>query len=391
MQILNPNTIPLSLYIHFPWCIKKCPYCDFNSHTLKDTLPEIAYVDILCQHLLASLPWIHQRSIRTIFLGGGTPSLFSAQALAPLFETLAKHCHLPSDIEITLEANPSTVEQARFKDYRSLGINRISLGVQSFQDDYLKRLGRVHDSLEAQRAIGAVQEAGFERFNLDLMFGLPTQTPEDALKDLNTALSFSPPHLSWYELTLEPNTPFAHQPPPLPSEDNMAEIQTQGQHLLSESGFQQYEVSAYALTPNVAESRGAPCHHNMNYWEFGDYIAIGAGGHGKITVSSDEILRYQHVKHPKQYMDPTLPFIQESHVLTDSQLPFEYFLNTLRLKQGAPASYFTARTGLPLSVIQSTLEKLVQKGWIEPFGDRIKTTPLGFRFLNDVTETFLSN
>lgn len=390
MQIRNPELIPLSLYMHFPWCIKKCPYCDFNSHTLKDTLPEKAYVDILTQHLLDTLPWIQQRPIRTIFLGGGTPSLFSAQSLAPLFETLAKHCHLPSDIEITLEANPSTVEQARFKDYRQLGINRISLGIQSFQDTYLKRLGRVHDSLEAQRAIGAVQDAGFERFNLDLMFGLPHQTPEDAANDLTMALSFSPPHLSWYELTLEPNTPFAHQPPPLPSEGHLAEIQSQGQCLLHEAGFQQYEVSAYALSPDNANSRGGACRHNMNYWEFGDYIAIGAGGHGKITLSPQEILRYQHVKHPKQYMDPNLPFIQESHVLSDSELPFEYFLNTLRLRHGAPTAYFTARTGLPLSAIESTLEKLVQKGWLEPIDDRIKTTALGFRFLNNVTEAFLT-
>lgn len=427
IKITEPHLIPLSLYIHFPWCIKKCPYCDFNSHTLKETLPEAAYVEMLCQDLLQTMPWINQRTIQTIFMGGGTPSLFSAQALSPLFNTLQKHCHLSSDIEITLEANPSTVEQARFKDYRHLGINRISLGIQSFQDSYLQRLGRVHNGNDAEKAITAVQQAGFEQFNLDLMFGLPDQTLEDALHDLNKAISYAPPHLSWYELTLEPNTPFAHNPPALPSDDFMADIQTEGQSVLQKTGLKQYEVSAYTTAH--------PCRHNINYWEFGDYIAIGAGGHGKITLNSNEILRYQQIKHPKQYMlknktvnttqqnnpntsipikqpsiqnkktkisnkinvrpvDPINDFINaftdEFHYLTESALPFEYFLNTLRLCNGAPTDYFTQRTGLPLSTVQPLLDQLVQKQWLAPITERIKTTPLGFRFLNNVHGAFLN-
>lgn len=382
MHIPNPHTIPLSLYIHFPWCIKKCPYCDFNSHTLNGPLPEKEYVAKLCEDLIALLPYIHHRPIKSIFMGGGTPSLFSATSLSELFDTIHQHCKLSDNIEITLEANPSTVEQERFKAYRALGINRISLGVQSFNDKALGRLGRVHNGDEAQSAIHAIKSAQFEQFNLDLMFGLPEQTIPEALHDLNTALSYAPPHLSWYELTLEPNTPFAHRPPPLPHSDTLWDMQVAGQRLLASAGLLPYEVSAY--------TQHTPCQHNLNYWEFGDYLAIGAGAHGKLTLNHQEIVRFQQVKHPKQYMT-RLPSARQTRVQLDPrELPFEYFLNTLRLRDGTPTAQFQERTGLTLPPLMTTLKHLQHKGWLAPIDSHIKTTPLGFRFLNDVTSTFLS-
>lgn len=376
------KNIPLSLYIHFPWCVKKCPYCDFNSHTLKGDLPEKNYVDILLQNLVQLLPLIEQRPIQSIFMGGGTPSLFSASAIARLLEGIRQHCQWVEGIEITLEANPGTVESARFKAYKEIGINRLSLGIQSFEDKHLKALGRIHHGKEALLAIETVKNAGFTRFNLDLMFGLPQQTPAQAKQDLLTAIAQNPTHLSWYELTLEPNTPFFHQPPTLPLEDNMIIIQEEGQALLQESGFAQYEVSAY--------SKNQPCLHNLNYWEFGDYLAIGAGAHAKISLSeSQQILRLHHFKHPKQYMDIQQGFVEEQRVLTEEDKIFEFFLNTLRLTDGVPTALLTSRTGLTLDQIKPKLDFALSQGWLKPYTERLCATSKGYRFLNDLTGIFL--
>ncbi|MBN9286480.1 MAG: YggW family oxidoreductase [Gammaproteobacteria bacterium 39-13] len=374
--------IPLSLYIHFPWCVKKCPYCDFNSHALGDSLPEQEYIDALVLNLKQTLPATSDRPIISIFMGGGTPSLFSAQALEKLLSAIDNHCQLSPNIEITLEANPGTVEQQRFQDYKKIGINRLSIGIQSFNDKHLKILGRIHDGNSAIKAIDSAREAGFTNFNLDLMFGLPEQTLEEGLADINMAILQQPTHISWYELTLEPNTFFWHHPPTLPQDDDIITLQEQGQVLLADSGFMQYEVSAY--------SKNRPCQHNLNYWSFGDYAAIGAGSHAKMTdMQTQKISRLHHYRHPKQYMDTTQGFVQADQQIDADQLAFEFMLNALRLKDGVPTKIFTERTGLSLDVIRPQLLQAQQKGLMIPFEERICTTPLGFRFLNDVIEIFL--
>jgi oxygen-independent coproporphyrinogen-3 oxidase len=373
--------IPLSLYIHFPWCVKKCPYCDFNSHTLKEPLPEDAYVEALLLNLTQTLSWSHSRSIISIFMGGGTPSLFSAGAIDKLLQGIRKILPWQKNIEITLEANPGTVEQQRFKEYREIGINRLSLGIQSFNDRHLTALGRIHDAQNAFDAVNTVKRVGFTNFNLDLMFGLPDQTMNEALQDLTHAIDLQPMHLSWYELTIEPNTAFWHKPPALPANDWLADLQLQGQALLAQHGFKQYEVSAY--------TRGHPCYHNVNYWEFGDYLAIGAGSHGKITTGEQQIMRYHHFRHPKQYMDISQGFIQEKQLVAPDQLAFEYLLNALRLTDGVPLSAFAQRTGLSLDTLMPQLQVAQQKGWCETGSDQIKATPLGYLFLNDVVSLFL--
>lgn len=373
---------PLGLYIHFPWCVKKCPYCDFNSHALKQDLPEMEYVACLLQNAELALNDVQHRSIQTIFMGGGTPSLFSAKALDVLLSGLKNRFTFSPNIEITLEANPGTVEQQRFNEYRAIGINRLSLGIQSFNEKHLEKLGRIHSGIEAQIAIDTVRSAGFTNFNCDLMFGLPHQTIAEGLADLEMAISLNPTHLSWYELTIEPNTYFWHHPPRLPEDDLVITLQEQGQQLLQEAGFAQYEVSAY--------SQQIPCRHNINYWEFGDYLAIGAGGHAKITRPIESsIIRYHHFRHPKQYMDTSLGFVQEKSVIPTTQLAFEFMLNALRLKAGVPTKYFSERTGLALHTIQRALEQACDKGLLLPYEERLCTTPLGYRFLNDVVSLFL--
>lgn len=375
---------PLSLYVHFPWCVKKCPYCDFNSHTLKGALPEEDYIRALIQNLDQSLDDMGEREIATIFMGGGTPSLFSEKSIATLLDEIRHRTKWRSNIEITLEANPGTVEQQRFKGYFQAGVNRVSLGIQSLNDIHLKALGRIHSADNAKRAMEAVKMAGFERINIDIMFGLPEQTLEEGLADLNQGLALEPSHLSWYELTIEPNTLFWHTPPHLPEEDNIIELHTLGQKVLKEHGMAQYEVSAY--------TREQPCHHNVNYWEFGDYLAIGAGAHGKIThPDRQEIIRYHHYRSPKQYMDRTLGFIQGKQAIPSDQLAFEFMLNALRLKQGVKTTYFTERTGLPLSSITSTLDAAKQKGWLEAYSTHLRATPEGYRFLNDLVGMFISD
>lgn len=378
------STPELSLYIHFPWCVKKCPYCDFNSHALKDALPEQEYIKALSRQLEIEMPLIGEREIKSIFMGGGTPSLFSGNSIGVLLDFIRTHLKLSPNIEITLEANPGTVEQKRFQAYFDAGINRISLGVQSFDPLQLKKLGRIHSSDEARLAIETLQQAGFENFNIDLMYGLPEQTLEEALKDLEIALSFAPPHLSWYQLTLEPNTYFYRFPPPLPPDEFIAEIEENGRALIQQHGLSRYEISAY--------SKNKACQHNMNYWQFGDYIGIGAGAHGKRTdEKTAKIYRTQCFKHPTQYLDENLSFYQKNYTIPENEIAFEYMLNTLRLIHGTPITNFSKHTFLALNAIESQLKSAYEKNLIFPFSTTLQATELGLQFLNDLTLLFMPN
>jgi putative oxygen-independent coproporphyrinogen III oxidase len=376
-------TIPLSLYIHLPWCVRKCPYCDFNSHELSKTLPEDDYIDALCADLQEQLPRIWGRRFVSIFFGGGTPSLFSARGIGRILTEINNLVPFNADTEITLEANPGTNDGKNFLGFRSAGINRLSIGLQSLQDEKLKALGRIHDRENALQAVRTAQEAGFENFNLDLMHGLPGQTAADALSDLRDALALNPTHLSWYQLTIEPNTFFHHQPPVLPVEDVLADIQTEGQALLAAHGFQQYETSAYCLPDRE-------CAHNVNYWEFGDYLGIGAGAHSKITdVENKIITRHWQVKNPKDFLDKNKKFTGEELVVNEKESVFEFMLNALRLTQGVPNNLFVERTGLPVATISALLAAAWQKGLLEKKAERMQPTELGQRFLNDLCEMFL--
>lgn len=371
---------PLSLYIHIPWCVRKCPYCDFNSHEAKDALPEELYVQALLRELDQHLPRIADRPIISIFFGGGTPSLFSAQAIAKILDGVSKRMPLSPEIEITLEANPGTIDQIRFSDFRHAGINRLSLGIQSLQDDKLKTLGRIHDSANAVRAITIAKEAGFSNFNLDIMYGLPNQTIEDALHDIQTALSFQPTHFSWYQLTIEPNTLFYHQTPVLPVDDTIWEMQLAGQELIKTAGFQQYEVSAYAM-PQLE------CVHNLNYWEFGDYLGIGAGAHSKITdQTTGDVVRFSQVRHPKEYL--THPKVAPV-VISESDLVFEFMLNALRLTRGFRVELFSERTGLSVERIEDLVGMAKERELLLDEGGYLRPSGLGNRFLNDLVGMFL--
>ncbi|MDF2867952.1 MAG: hemN [Gammaproteobacteria bacterium] len=375
--------IPLSLYIHFPWCIRKCPYCDFNSHALKQDLPEEDYIKALLADLQQDLSLVQNREIVSIFMGGGTPSLFSPQAIAYLLSQIKQMLPCSPKLEITLEANPGTVEQDRFKGFYQAGINRLSLGIQSFQDDKLKTLGRIHDANAAVRAVLATKQAGFTNFNLDLMFGLPKQEIDDALYDLNTAIALEPTHLSWYQLTLEPNTLFYHQRPTLPADDKIWEMQQQGQALLAKHHYRQYEISAYSR-------EGFPCLHNRNYWEFGDYLGIGAGAHGKITDSNtQQVIRTHKAKHPKDYLDPNRPFIAGQIKVPANELSFEFMLNNLRLKQAVLFNLFEQRTFLAKTVLTASLQKATELLFIEQTRQGFQVTELGWQFLNNLMEIFL--
>jgi putative oxygen-independent coproporphyrinogen III oxidase len=382
--------IPLALYIHIPWCIRKCPYCDFNSHqNREDVLPEKAYVNALIEDLEQDVAWMERsetqgRPISTIFFGGGTPSLFSPESIHQILTAVkTRITYANPDIEITLEANPGTFERGKFEEFRSAGINRLSIGVQSFQNEKLQALGRIHDKQAAINAAETAHAAGFNSFNLDLMYGLPNQTIDDALFDIQTALSLSPPHLSWYQLTLEPNTLFYNQPPPLPPDDALANMQERCQAVLANAGLQQYEVSAYSKP-------GHQCQHNLNYWEFGDYLGIGAGAHGKITdVTSQKISRTWKTKHPKNYLDATQPYCEGKSIISESELPFEFMLNALRLYKPIPISLFETRTGLNRSVLQEKLQLARNKKLLHDDNDFIHPTELGYRFLNDLVELFM--
>lgn len=377
--------IPLALYIHVPWCIRKCPYCDFNSHQTPSELPESAYIDALLADLASELPFIWGRRLESIFIGGGTPSLFSAPSIEHLLCGIQALLPFRPNIEVTLEANPGTFEQEKFRHFRQAGINRLSVGIQSFNEQHLQSLGRVHNRSAALAAAQIAREAGFEQFNLDLMFGLPQQTMQQALNDLSQAIALNPPHLSWYQLTLEPNTLFYKHPPPLPDDDLVADMHWQGQTLLREAGYQNYEVSAYAKPQHQ-------CKHNRNYWEFGDYVAIGAGAHGKITQPHDfSIQRYQKYRQPAEYMAKALAGQARSsqEIIAAEDVPFEFMLNTLRLRDGFELSLFTERTGLPLSMLDKGIQQGVNKGLLEHLDGCLKPTDLGWRLLNQAMELFL--
>ena len=377
-----PQLPPLSLYIHIPWCVRKCPYCDFNSHTASPVLPEAEYIDALLADLDLDLPFVYGRELSSIFFGGGTPSLFSAEALGRLLKGVEQRIRFASDIEITLEANPGTFEQVKFSAYRGLGINRLSIGIQSFQEAKLKALGRIHNGDEAIRAADMARQAGFDNFNMDLMHGLPDQSPEDALGDLQQAIDLQPTHLSWYQLTLEPNTVFWNQPPTLPEDDILWDIQEAGQLLLAENGYAQYEVSAYAQP-------GRPARHNLNYWSFGDFIGIGAGAHGKLSHPDGRIVRTWKTRLPKDYLNPAKPFKAGEKLLSVEELPFEFLMNALRLTNGVDAALFRERTGLSLDSLASARQQAEQRGLLHADPTRLAATPQGQLFLNDLLQYFL--
>lgn len=386
-----PNEIPLALYLHFPWCVRKCPYCDFNSHGLRGGLQQLededAYVAALIRDLDFELRDAEARPLSSIFMGGGTPSLFSGAAIARVLEAVAVRLNLAPEIEITLEANPGTADAKNFRDYRAAGVNRLSIGVQSFDDGALKRLGRIHGRGEAIRAVELARRAGFDNLNLDLMFALPEQTPELAAADLRQAFALAPEHLSYYQLTLEPNTEFAARPPRLPDEDSAWMMQEQGQALLAEAGYAQYEVSAYALA-------GRQCRHNRNYWNFGDYLGIGAGAHAKRSVADDPrlaIVRRARHRHPRNYMQAAgnRAALQEEQRLEAAQLPFEFTMNALRLNEGFAYADFETRTGLSRKVLDPVLERLRPRGLIDETADGLRASAFGRRHLNALLREFL--
>ena len=377
--------IPLALYVHIPWCSRKCPYCDFNSHEARGPVPESAYVDALLADLEQDLPRVWGRRIESVFIGGGTPSLFSAEALDRLLAGLRARLPLRPDTEITLEANPGTVEQGKFAEFREIGINRLSIGVQSFNDEQLQRLGRIHARREAFAAAEAAHAAGLENFNLDLMFGLPGQTVEQALADIANAVALQPAHLSYYQLTIEPNTRFYQSPPTLPDDETISLMQERTQAELARYGYRQYEVSAYAR-----ENRR--CRHNLNYWEFGDYLGIGAGAHGKLTdPAARRIHRLWKLKQPRDYlaMAGTPASIGGDAPIGEADLPVEFLMNALRLVEGVPAALFEERTGLPPTALEPGLGRARERGLMEADSERLQPTEFGLRFLNDLLQEFM--
>ena len=377
--------IPLSLYVHYPWCVQKCPYCDFNSHTLKSETSESDYIDALLKQLEQTLPMIWGRPISSIFFGGGTPSLISEEGLNRFMSHARALLGFGPNVEVTLEANPGTVDFEKFAGFYQAGINRLSMGIQSFDDEMLKALGRIHSGNEAELAIEAAKKAGFTNFNLDLMFALPNQTIEQALADVDRAISFQPPHLSHYQLTLEPNTPFYKNPPVLPDDDSAWEIQLACQTGIAEAGYQHYEVSGYA-------KQGKQCRHNLNYWQFGDYIGLGAGAHGKITNPPEgTILRTQMPASPGAYIEEMKrPQPGRQLLVSDGDARFEFMLNALRLQGGFDLSLFELRTGLPLSNISTALQVMQEKGWATISSEKaLQLTTQGKHYLNDVVSLFL--
>jgi oxygen-independent coproporphyrinogen-3 oxidase len=380
------STPPLSLYVHLPWCVRKCPYCDFNSHEARGPLPFAAYVDALVADLEHDLPLAWGRSVHSVFFGGGTPSLFPADAVDAFLQAASARLRFAPGLEITLETNPGTAEHGRFEDYRAAGVNRLSFGVQTFDDACLQRLGRIHDSAQADAAVKLAQDAGFDNFNLDLMYALPGQTLAMAECDIERAIALQPSHISHYQLTLEPNTVFAARPPSgIPDEDDSWDMQEHCQAMLAAAGFAQYEVSAYAR-------RGRECAHNLNYWHFGDYLGIGAGAHGKLTLGSEQqVLRRWKVKHPAAYLASagTPAAIGGDESITAGRRPFDYMLNALRLVEGFALTEFESRTGLSRTAIAQELACALDRQWITLRDDRVVPTELGRRFTNDVISLFL--
>lgn len=373
---------PLALYVHIPWCMRKCPYCDFNSHEVGSNLPEAEYLAALARDLARDRELAQGRRLVSLFFGGGTPSLFSAATVARIVELAERQIGLADDAEVTLEANPGTLEQQKFRDFRAAGVNRLSVGVQSFNNRHLRRLGRIHDRANAIRALELGRRAGFDNINLDLMHGLPDQTPAEALADLQLALSLGPEHLSWYQLTIEPNTVFYSSPPSLPADDTLAEIQEEGQSLLDESGYRQYEISAYA-------SRDRYSRHNLNYWQFGDYLGIGAGAHAKVSFPErGEIWRLQKTRLPIHYLARERKFISARSRVQRQQLPLEFMMNALRLTGGVAAELYPLRTGLSLASLEPQRSRLINRGLLTEDPARLAATGLGLRFLNDLLAHF---
>lgn len=374
---------PLALYIHIPWCLKKCPYCDFNSHEQRQALPEVRYVDALMTDLETALPMIWGRKFHSIFLGGGTPSLFSPASIDAILAGVRARMPVPPGVEVTLEANPGTFEAQKFAEFKDAGINRLSIGIQSFNAEHLRALGRVHDDNEAHRAV-EIGLASIGNINLDLMYALPGQTLRQAEADLLTALRYKPPHVSAYHLTLEPNTLFARYPPTLPDDDSAAEMQDAIEAILDQAGYDHYETSAYAQP-------GHSCRHNRNYWEFGDYLGIGAGAHSKLSFPN-RILRQVRYKQPQQYLEMVgagTP-VMEEHEVTRRDVGFEFMLNVLRLNAGVPVTLFQERAGFPLTLVETGLQQAETKGLLARDHLRIAPTGLGRRFLNDLQELFLA-
>jgi oxygen-independent coproporphyrinogen-3 oxidase len=390
---------PLSLYIHVPWCVRKCPYCDFNSHKAEEHIPEAEYVQALLDDLEADLSWVQGREIQTIFIGGGTPSLLSVEAYKNLLAGLQEKVTFVKDIEITMEANPGTFEAVKFAGYRKLGINRLSIGVQSFADHQLKHLGRIHDGQQAIAAIKMAKEAGFDNFNIDLMHGLPDQSQAQALADIQQAIDLGPTHMSWYQLTIEPNTEFFKRPPVLPEDETLWDIQEAGQTLLAKHGFVQYEVSAYAQQDRQAT-------HNLNYWQFGDYLGIGAGAHGKVTdlvnapesLTASPVFRTWKTRAPKDFLNAATNssknFLAGKESIQNEDIGLEFLMNALRLQQGFDLNLFEQRTGYPLSTIANGIDTAIEKGLLEKHllhdgSEQIKTSAKGSLFLNEILGLFM--
>jgi len=380
-------TPPLSLYIHIPWCVRKCPYCDFNSHELRDALPEQDYVDALIADLEQDLPDVWGRSVESIFIGGGTPSLFSAPAIERLLSEVRARIPLKPDAEITLEANPGTVDQQRFSGFYAAGINRLSIGVQSFQADLLEKIGRIHNDTQALAAITAARQAGFSNINLDLMYGLPGQTTEQALTDLQTAIDQQPAHISRYELTIEPNTWFYRHPPAAVDDEILWDMQETGRALLDANGYSRYEVSAYAKDQRQ-------CRHNLNYWQFGDYLGIGAGAHAKITDACRQtIRRTTKIRHPRSYLDKanSESRISSCNDLNEYDVKLEFVLNVLRLDRGFTTTGFSETTGLPFSCMQETVTAACENGLLQQDNGTIRTTAKGQQHLNELLQYWVSD
>lgn len=376
---------PLGLYVHMPWCVRKCPYCDFNSHALKGDLPAHEYLEALVLDLEQDLPLAWGRPVGSVYFGGGTPSLFSAEHIDTLLSRFRGLLHISPDAEITLEANPGTIERDSFSGYRQAGITRVSLGAQSFDDDSLRRIGRIHASDEIRQAVESLHSAGMSNFNIDLMYGLPGQTVAKAVSDVERALACAPAHVSHYNLTLEPNTVFAADPPPLPDEEQCWEMQEACGALLAEAGFENYEISAWARP-------GRSCRHNLNYWRFGDYLGIGAGAHGKLSLpGEDRILRIAKQRHPRRYLAAREDggWRADTRELDAAERLFEFFLNRLRLAEPVPKAAFSAATGLPAESLAPYVETAVKRGLLEDRGDSLVQTEFGRRFNNDLQEVFL--
>ena len=382
----DATRIPLALYVHVPWCVRKCPYCDFNSHALREPLDEAAYLRALLADLERDVPLVAGRPVTSVFIGGGTPSLVSGTFVGRLLDGVDRRLRLAARAEITLEANPGTAEAGRFRDYRSAGVNRLSLGIQSLDDRHLTALGRIHGRAEALAAIELARGAGFDNLNLDLMHALPGQTVAEALADLDAALARAPEHVSWYQLTIEPNTAFAAAPPALPDEDRVAEIQEEGLARLAAAGFEHYEVSAHARP-------GFRCRHNLNYWEFGDYLGIGAGAHGKLTLADGRVERRWRVRHPADYLANagTAAGVAGTATLDRTDLPVEFAMNALRLGTGVPLALYPERTGLPTTTLAAGRQRGLALGLLDPDPERFAPTALGRRFLNRLIAAFASD